>query len=133
MENKESAGIIGNDRGTAELLGGILESYGYEVWMVMRRSAKRELKKRLATCRIIVFDVKNEEEYKKEARKRHALIRDIRVIEPRIEMICMIHESLCEGWACKMNCTKVTCKNKSLSMLRSEVERVAKRVELKIW
>ncbi len=133
MEIQESVGIIGNDKGAANLIGSVFCSNGYQVWSVVRRSAKRELKKRLLTCRVIVFDVENENEYRKEARKRHALIRDIKEIEPRIETICVIHESLCDGKGCKMGCTKVTCKNKSLSMLRNEIEKVIRRVELKIW
>lgn len=133
MERTESVGIIGSNKGAAELVGSIFRSHGYETWTAVRRNTKRELKKRLATCRVIVFDVENEEEYKKEARKRHALIGDIKAMEPRIETICMIHESLCEGRECKMRCTKVTCKDRSLSMLRSEVERVIQRVDLKIW
>lgn len=133
MEIKESVGIVGNDKGVAELIGSVFGSNGYLVWSVMMRSAKRELKKRLATCRIVVFDVENEDKYKKEARKRHALIRGIKAIEPRIEIVCVIHEPLCAGKGCKMGCAKVTCKNRSLAMFRSEIEQVIRRVELKVW
>lgn len=130
MEYRESVGIIGNDDG---LIRGICTSNGFDVWSCKRRSTKYELRRRINTCRVIVFAVEDEEEYQKEAKKRHVLIGNIREMDNRIEVVCVIKESLCTGKNCKMKCTKVTCRNESFSRLRSEFEHVFRRVELKCW
>lgn len=130
---KENVGIIGNGKYGDSTLESIFSVNGYDVWKVKRRHAKRELKKRIANCRVVVFDVENELEYIKEAKKRHALIEDIRKIAPRIEMICVVRESLCKSASCAMRCTKVTCKNESLSKLRYEIGRVIRLIEMKSW
>lgn len=128
----ETAGIIGSSTHSVSMIEGVLASNGYEVWRSERRNAKRELKKRKEMCRVIVFSVEDEEEYRKERKKRHALIGDIRVLEPRLEVICVVSASLCEG-VCGMRCTKVTCKEKSFSMVRNEIEQVLRGVELSCW
>lgn len=132
MEERENVGIIRN-RGSDESIGGICTSNGFAVWSCKRRNAKRELKKRMQSCRIIVFEVDDEDEYTKEAKKRHALIEDIHALDRRIEVVCVIKESLCASGVCKMGCTKMTCKEKNFSMLRHEFEKVFRRTELKCW
>ena len=128
----ETVGIICGINDSVGMIEEVFCSNGYEVWRIERRRAKRELKKRKETCRAIVFSVEDEEEYRKEQKKRHALIGDIRSLEPRIEVICVVSESLCKG-VCDMQCTKITCKNGSFSMVRNEIEQVLKEVELKCW
>lgn len=134
MERKlETVGIIGGTGSSVSMIEGMFSSNGYAVWHTERRHAKRELKKRREACRVIVFAVEDENEYKREQKKRHALIGDIRIIEPRLEVICIVSDLLCGGKNCGMQCTKVTCKNRSFSMMRNEIEQVLRRAELKCW
>ena len=128
----ESVGIITETMLGLQTVVGIFSSSGYKVWMIARRHGKRKLQRERGSCRIVVLDVQDAGVYETEMKKRHALIHDIKQMDPRIEMICVVGESICEG-VCTMGCTKITGKNRSLSQLRSDIDPVLRRVETKVW
>ena len=129
---EESIGIISTKRIGLQSIVGIFSSSGYRVWTIARRHGKRKLQREQGSCRAVVFDVEDEEEYRAEMKKRHALMHDIKQMDPRIELMCVVSESICAE-SCAMGCTKITGKNRSLSQLRSDIDPVLRRVETKVW
>ena len=59
--NIETVGIICGSNGSVNMIEEVFSSNGYKVWRAERRCARRELKKRKETCRVIVFSLEDEE------------------------------------------------------------------------